>query len=141
VDDPKQNKVQTTEYYSIDNPWGTPDKGQAYRCEFYAAGISALLRKPVDLDRKSPLGTRFPEHLFLRTEVTLPRAWPADAERKGVNDPAFALQKACQCTGNRLIMEYEYKSLADWVAPDRVSEYVQRLNQASQMLGYDVTWK
>ena len=141
VDEPQQNRVETTELYSIDNLWGTPDKSQNYHCDFYPAGISTLLKKPVDLERKSPLGVNFPEHLFLRTEVTLPGAWAAEADRKAVEDPAFVLQKASQCSGNKLVMEYEYKTLADWVAPNRVNEYVQRLNQASQLLGYELTWR
>jgi len=33
-------------------------------------------------------------------------------------------------------MEYEYRSLDDSVSPERVGEYLQRVNRASQLLGY-----
>jgi transglutaminase-like putative cysteine protease len=141
ADDPQQNKFETTEFYSIDNMWSAADKTQNYRCEFYAGRIATMLKKPMDTDRKSPLGILFPEHFFLRTEVTLPQAWPALADRKSVDDPAFAFQKAYQSTGNRLVMEYDYKAQADWVSTDRVDEYLQRINQASQLLGYSLTWR
>jgi hypothetical protein len=141
ADDPQQNRIETTEFYSIANLWGAPDKSQNYHCDFYPANIFALLKKPVDLERKSPLGVNFPQHLHLRTEVTLPGTWAPEADDKRVDDPAFFLQKASQCAGNKLVMEYEYKTLVDWVAPNRVNEYVQRLNQASQLLGYTLTWK
>lgn len=141
VDDAPENKFQTTEFYSIDNAWTPPDKSKSYRCEFYAAGMAALLRKPVDLDRKAPLAVSFPERRILRTEVTLPDAWPSEADRKSVVDPAFSFQKAYRRAGNKLVMEYEYQSLADSVSPDRVGEYVQRVNQASQLLGYTLTWR
>ena len=123
ADDEQQNRVQTTEFYSIDKAWTQPDKDGKYRCEFYPSTIAALLRKPVDIDRKLPLGINFPQHQILRTEVTLPEAWPFDADRKTIFDPAFTFRKAYRCAGNKLVMEYEYQSLADSVSPEQVSQY------------------
>jgi transglutaminase-like putative cysteine protease len=140
-DDQQQNRFQTTEYYSIDNIWTPPDKGGAYRCDFYAAPMSAVLKKPDDVERRLPLGVRFPEHQFLRTEVILPQAWPSAADRKSVADGAFTFQKAFQCAGNKLVMEYDYQALADAVAPAQVGQHVQRLNDAAQLLGYTLTWR
>jgi len=140
-DDEQQNRVQITEYYSIDKAWIRPDKGGKYRCEFYPSTIAALLRKPVDTDRKLPLGINFPQHQILRTEVTLPEAWPFDADKKAIFDPAFTFRKDYRCARNKLVMEYEYQSLADSVSPERVSQYIQRLNQSSQSLGYMLTWR
>ncbi len=140
-DDEQQNRVQTTEFYSIDKAWTQPDKGGKYRCEFYPSTIAALLRKPVDTDRKLPLGIDFPQHQILRTEVTLPEAWPFDADKKAIFDPAFTFRKDYRCASNKLVMEYEYQSLADSVSPEWVSQYIQRLNQSSQSLGYTLTWR
>jgi len=141
ADDEQQNRVQTTEFYSIDKAWTQPDKDGKYRCEFYPSTIAALLRKPVDTERKLPLEINFPQHQILRTEVTLPEAWPFDADRKTIFDPAFTFRKAYRCAGNKLVMEYEYQSLADSVSPEQVSQYFQRLNQSSQSLGYTLTWR
>jgi len=140
-DDGQQNRFQVTEHYSIDNAWGQPDKAGRYRIDFYPATIAALLKKPVDQERRLPLGINFPQHQILRTEVTLPQTWTADAEKKAVNDPAFTLRKDCRCGGNRLVMEYEYQSLADSVSPQRVGQYLQHLNQSLQSLGYGLTWR
>jgi hypothetical protein len=137
-DDADQNRFQTVESYAIDDAWIKPDKGHKFRCEFYPSAISAQLRKPVDTTRQLPLGVNFPEHQFVRTEVTLPDVWPAEADKKTVSDSAFFFQKASRCAGNKLVMEYEYQALADSVAPDRVPEYLQHLNQTQQALGYDV---
>ncbi len=140
-DDVQQNRIQTTEFYSIDKMWAPPEKSGDYSCQFYAGQMAEMLRKPADTDRKLPLGISYPEHLFLHTEVTLPRAWPAGSERKSVDDPAFSYRKAAVCSGNRLIMEFDYSSVTDWVAPDRVGDYLQRLQEASQSLGYVLTWR
>jgi len=140
-DDEQQDSVQTTEFYKIDKVWTGPDKDGTYHCDFYPSTIAALLKKPVDTRRKLPLGIKFPLHQILRTEVTLPRAWVFDAEQKTISDPGFTFHKDLRCAGNRLVMEYEYQSLADSVSPDRVGEYIQRLDQSSQLLGSTLTWR
>jgi hypothetical protein len=140
-DDESQNKVQTTESYAIAGAWTLADKTGKYRCEFYPATIAGFLGKPVDTDRRSPLGLDFPRYQFLHTEVTLPAPWAADAGKESISDPAFNFRKAYQCAGNKLVIEYEYQSLADAVAPERMSEYLERLNKSSQSLGYALTWR
>lgn len=139
-DDEQEDRVETTEFYSMDNGWIQSDKDQKYRCDFYPSSIATLLRTPVDTDRKLPLGVHFPEHQILRTEVTLPAAWSLDVDNKTISDPAFTFRKDCQSTGNKLVMEYEYWAQADSVDPERVGEYVQRLNQSTQSLGYTLVW-
>lgn len=140
-DNENQNRIQTTEFYSIDNVWTRSDKDGKYSCEFYPSTIAALLKTPVDTDRTMPLGISFPQHQILRTEVILPRAWPSDVERKTIADPAFTFRKNCWCAGNKLVMEYEYQSLADSVSPEQVNQYLQRLDQSSQSLGYTLNWQ
>jgi hypothetical protein len=140
-DDESQNTFQTTEFYSIDNAWTLSDKDHKYRCQFYPSAIAALLKMPVDTDRKLPLAVDFPEHQILRTEVTLPEDWPAGTDQKTIDDPAFTLRKNCRLSGNKLVMEYEYQSLADSVSPDSAGDYIQRLNQGTQDLGYTLSWR
>jgi len=140
-DDQQQNRVQTAEFYSIDKAWTPPGKNGKYSCEFYPSTIAALLGKPVDTDRKLPLGISFPQHQILRTEVTLPEAWPYAAGTKAIFDPAFIFRKDYRCSGRKLVIEYEYRSLADSVSPEQVSQYIQRLNQSLQSLGYTLTWR
>lgn len=140
-DDVEQNRFQTTEFYSIDKIWERPDKDSAYRCEFYPSSIATLLDPPLDTARKFPLGINFPEHQIFRTEVTLPEAWPSDLERKTVTDSAFTFQKYFRCAGDRLVMEYEYQSQSDSVSPADFNQYIRRLDQCSQSLGYTLIWR
>ncbi len=140
-DDEQQDKVQTTESYTIDNIWSRSDKDGTYSCQFYPATIAAFLRKPVDTFRKLPLAVNFPQHQILRTEVTLPGAWPFDADKKTISDPAVTFRRDYRCAGTKLVMEYEYQSLTDSVSPNRVSQYLKRLDQCSQSLGNTLTWR
>ena len=140
-DDAARNQIQTTEFYSIDRMWTQSDKDLKYRCEFYPATIAGLLKKPVDTDRQLPLGLAFPRHEILRTEVILPESWTPDTDRKLIDDPAFTFRKDCRCAGNRMVMEYEYQSLADSVPPTQVAGYLQHLNQSARALGYTLIWR
>ncbi|MDR3458471.1 MAG: DUF3857 domain-containing transglutaminase family protein [Verrucomicrobiae bacterium] len=140
-DDEQQNRIQTTEFYTIDQAWSQADKTAKARCEFYPSTVAALLKKPVDVDRKSPLAISFPLHQTLRTEVSLPQTWPSESSEKTVDDPAFAFRRTYRCSGTKLVMEYEYRSQADSVSPDRVNDYLQRLSQTSKLLGYELIWR
>jgi transglutaminase-like putative cysteine protease len=135
-DDEQQNRIQTTEFYTIDSAWTQSDKTRSVLCNFYPSTVAAFLKRPVDINRTSPLGIRFPQHQILRTEVTLPAAWPFESDDKSIQDPAFTFRKTLRCGGRKLVMEYEYRSLDDSVSPERVGEYLQRVNRASQLLGY-----
>lgn len=140
TDDAEDDKVQTTETYTLDKAWTRSDKGGKYSFDFYASEMAALLKAPVDTDRTMPVGVPYPEHQILRTEVTLPSAWPADNINKTVSDPAFFFQKSIRCSGNKVTMNCEYQSRADSVMPSRATEYIQHLNQASKSLGYTLSW-
>ncbi len=134
ADDEQQDHFQTTETYSVENIWSHQANG-TYECAFYPSTINALLGKPVDTDRTQPLAIPFPEHQILRTEATLPSDWPYGASDKTISDPTFTFRKTAQCLGNKLVMEYEYQSLTDSIPADQVGEYLQRLDQCSQLLG------
>jgi arylamine N-acetyltransferase len=137
-DDEQQNRIQTTEVYTIDNVWTESESTHKYRCDFYPSTIATFLRRPVDVNRSSPLGISFPEHYTLRTEVAMPDPLPAESTDKSIADPAFTFRKSIRCTGRNLVTEYEYRSLDDSVAPDRVAEYLDKINRSSQLLGNGV---
>ena len=140
-DDQNADRFQTTEYYSIDAAWTYTDADHTYRFPFYPSEISALMKTPVDTERRMPLGLGDPVHRILRTEVTLPRIWTPEQNSKFISDPSFVFRKTSGCAGNKLGMVYEYQSLSDSLAPDAVADHLRRLKEASQTLGYTVEWR
>jgi transglutaminase-like putative cysteine protease len=140
-DNEQQDIFQTTEYYSIDKIWTQPGQGVRYECDFFPVRLNGLLKKPVDTDRTQPLGTGYPEHQILRTEVTFPEDVVPVSEGKTIEDPAFTFHKSRNCFSNRAIIQYEYTALADSVSPDDMSDYLDHLNQCSQMLGNSLQWR
>jgi hypothetical protein len=139
-DDAAENRLQITEYYSIDGAWVYSDQDHNYRVSFYPSAIAALMKAPVDTSRRMPLGISFPVHQILRTEVTLPRAWLPDGNNQNYFDSVFSFRKNLHSTGRQLVMEYEYQSLADSLPAESVPDHLQRLNQAVQSMGYTLVW-
>ena len=106
VDNEQQNRFQTTEYYTIDNMWVRSDKGGKYTCQFYPYAMAALIRKPVDTQRRLPLGVTYPQHEILRTEATFPESWTLEnRENKNIVDPAFTFRKESQRAGRKYIIQ------------------------------------
>jgi len=139
-DDEAQNAIQTTETYLIDKAWSRSETGGKYSFEFSASALAAFLEAPADTERTMPIGVTFPVHQILRTEVTLPSAWPAETINRTISDPAFFFQKSLRCAGNKIVMNCEYRALADSVEPGQAADYIQHLNQASKALGYSLSW-
>jgi Domain of Unknown Function with PDB structure (DUF3857)/Transglutaminase-like superfamily len=139
-DDEMHNRIETTETYTIDNAWTRSEKGGKYTFDFSAPAMAAFLETPADTERTMPIAVPFPEHQILRTEITLPSAWPADRVNKTVSDPAFFFQKSLRCSGNKVVMKCEYRSFADFVGPAQAATYIRHLNQASKALGYTLSW-
>ncbi len=140
-DDEAQNRFQFTEHYTIDQVWVRSDNDGKLRCNFYPVSFSSLIKKPVDARRKFPLAVAFPQHQILRTEITVPVSFDYAKENKNVNDPAFAFAKQSKHIGRKLILEYGYQSLADFVPAARTDEYLQNLDQISKSFGDGFVWR
>ena len=143
-DDEAANRFQTTEYYTLDKAWIKSDSDGRYRCEFYPFSIASLNQKPEDTRRSLPLGLTYPEHRILRTEITVPAAWNSwtfQRENKKVDDPAFSFQKQVHRAGNKLILDYAYRTFADSVSPDRMEEYLENQDKAAKSCGNTFFWK
>ncbi len=137
-DDEEQDTFQITEFYTIDKIWTQSGSGKKFECSFYAPTMDALFRKPVNTDRKYPLGIDFPRHQILRTDVTLPDNVSFGDATKTISDAAFTFRKDRRCGGRRMVLKYEYESLSDSLSPDEVADHLQKLDECSQLLGETV---
>ena len=140
-DDEQNNRFQTTEYYTIDKAWIKSDQDGKYRCDFYPFCIASSFTKPRDLQRKFPVAVDYPEHKILRTEITVPANWTYQKENKSIIDPSFTFHKKSHREDNRLVIEYEYQALMEFVSPDRTGEYLEKLSAVSKCYGDSFVWR
>jgi hypothetical protein len=141
ADDEQQNRIEMTEFYTIERMWTQSADDKEFWCEFSPQTITSLLyQRPRDKDRTMPLALGFPDHRIFRAEVSLPGVWPADNRNKTINDPAFFFQRHLTVSGRLLVLEAEYRTYADSIPPDRVKEYLQQLDEAARVSIYALGW-
>jgi transglutaminase-like putative cysteine protease len=140
-DNEQQNRFEVSEFYSIEKIWNYSSEDKEYRCNFSPHTLTALLKKPAVSFRTMPLRLRFPQHQIFRAEVLLPRSWPVNEKGKTIQDPAFFFRSDISASGPKLLLEYEYRALADSVATTQLTGYMQQLDDTFQHLGYTLFWR
>ncbi|HEX7654115.1 MAG TPA: hypothetical protein VF607_11450, partial [Verrucomicrobiae bacterium] len=143
-DDEGVNQFQFTQHYTIDQAWIKSENDGRYHCSFYPYMMATPLRKPADLQRLCPFQVTYPQHLILRTEITLPKGveFTYTKTDKEVTDNAFTYRKTSSRHGSEtLILEYGYQSMAEVVPANRMAEYLYNVDQVSKSLGDGFSWR
>jgi len=141
ADDEQQNRIETTEFYTIEKMWTKSADDKRFWCEFSPHTITSLLyQKPRDKERTMPLALDFPEHRIFHAEVTLPAAWPVYKRNKTISDPEFFFQNQLTVSGRKLVMDAEYRTFADSIPADQVKGYLQQLDEAAHASSYSLGW-
>lgn len=137
-DDEQQNRVETTEFYAIENIWNHQADEPYYHCRLYCVNVDEALIKPAVSFRTMPLGVRYPVHQIFHAIATVPTAWPINPSNITIDDPAFYFQRLVNVAGGQLLIDYEYRAWTDAVAPEIVPRYVRDLDSATDALVYTV---
>jgi hypothetical protein len=135
-DDEQQNRIETMEFYAIDKMWN-PIQGESDAiCRIYSVNVDDALMKPEILSRATPLDLPYPVHQVFHVEMLLTNALPTDPSNVTIQNPAFFFQRTAGVSGSEYLINYEYRSWTDALAPDAVSGYARDINAATAALGY-----
>jgi hypothetical protein len=137
-DDEQQNRVETTEFYSIERMWNKQPNDEFYRCRFYCVNVDEALVKPTVSFRTMPLGVNFPVHQVFHAIISVATSWPIPPSNVTIDNPAFYFQRLVNVADGHLLLDYEYHAWTDAVAPDAVPGYVRDLDAATDALGFSV---
>lgn len=137
-DDPQNNRVQITEFYSIPRMWSRLPEEQYFHCHFYSVNVDDAMRKPDVSGRTMPLGIDYPVHQVSRVEASWATGWPVQPDNHTIENPAFSFCRTENFIGTNLVIEHEYRSLSDVVAPEAVPTYLRQLDAAIDFLGCTV---
>ncbi|MGH8046831.1 MAG: DUF3857 domain-containing protein, partial [Chthoniobacterales bacterium] len=137
-DDSETDNVLTTdEAYTIPKFWQTrPQDPEHLYAEVFPYFIKDLLDPPGTRIRTSPLGLQYPKKIRERFTIELPEPGNFPNEDLNVEDAAFRYSSSSRLEGRLLKVTYEYESLADSVAQERLPEYLENLRRARENLGY-----
>jgi hypothetical protein len=135
TDNGVRNQVTLTEYYVIPEFWAP---GKTDQMEAYAASpdINDYLRAPRNTVRTEPIGLFHPADVQQTTFVLLPEAWKYKSSASKISDPAFAFESTADFVPGRLTLVDTYRTLADSIAPEGMSTYLENLRKARNMLGF-----
>ncbi|HEY3864089.1 MAG TPA: DUF3857 domain-containing protein [Verrucomicrobiae bacterium] len=137
-DDEQQNRVQTTEFYGVQNMWSRlPDEAN-YHARIFSVNVDQALTKPAVTYRTMPLSLRHPVHQLFHAEISIRSGLPLDLAAVRVDDPSFFFQRVINVVNGMLYLNCEYRSLADSVAPEAMPAYARDLDTATAALGYSI---
>ena len=139
-DRPTGNEFSVVEQYQIKDFWTLSSDKSQYECEFFPLTISDQLSKPETKLRTMPLDVPYPQHEILYTEVLLPEPWPADATNEFHTNAAMRLRASRSYDKNKLVMEYDLRTMTNCVTAREVSSYLKSIDQMEKNLGYSLTW-
>jgi hypothetical protein len=139
-DDPQLNHFETTEFYSLEGLWKRPPNETSLYCRLYGMNVDEAMSRPPGTARATPWALPYPVHQLFHAEVPMdsPKtiALPYVTGNQTVEHPDFFFRCDSQIVGNKLILEYEYRSLSDIVLPAALPSYLQRLDAATALQGF-----
>jgi hypothetical protein len=118
--------------------WSKQPDEPYFRCRLYCMNVDYALVKPAVSFRTMPLGGRYPVHQIFHAEVSVTTMWPITPSNTTIENPAFYFQRLVNVAGGKVVLDYEYRSWTDAVAPEAVPAYVRDLDSATDALGYTV---
>ena len=137
-DDEQQNRIQVTEYYAMEKLWNRLQDESNFHFRIYAANLDGALVNSVASVRTQPLAVPYPIHRIFHAEVNVTSSLPVDSDNVTIDRPAYYFRRTAAIVGGNLVLNFEYRSLADAVAPFGVPAYVHDLNSVSDALAYTV---
>ncbi len=136
-DDLNLNQFTIIESYEILDFWKRPEPSKRRQGYVRSSEIRTQLATPDDINRKSPLATRYPEDIEEVTEVKLTGDWDVQLKDVIVQDPAFEFShKVARGEGDvKYLLTDRLRWLKSQVEPDEVRDYAAKLKKAYGEVG------
>jgi hypothetical protein len=137
-DDESSGVATTMEYYTIKDFWKLKDGvSQAHLDPFL---ISGVLKKPEETDRKYPYTLSFPANYKEQIEVNLPDDWGTSESSDVIQTPSSLFKYHYSGKGSRVVLNYEYSHLKDFIAPGELRQYLAAYKKIDDNSGYLLTY-
>ena len=136
-DEPQANTLRTVERYRLKTSFKNADDG-GHELTVSGYALDDYLTRPDTTQRRTPLAVRHPVHVRHSIELRLPERWDIEEESGEIKDPAFhfRFRRSYDAKEDILRLQYDYRSLADNVAPAAVEAYLANLERVGEEYGY-----
>ena len=140
ADDKDNNRLVTVEKYHINNMWkvsNDKDKRYVYMefVPFLIADSLSSVKAPI---RTMPYAIVHPVRFHQTTEILVHKNARFKNEYNVVKDKAFQFTRKVSFENNRLVIDYVYESLRDYVPPEDIAQYAKDLKKVNDLIYYKI---
>jgi hypothetical protein len=132
-DDRTRNIVTLSESYELGTFWKNGAR------ELYGWQVTARMPKAAASTRKAPLSVPHPVHVLHRLVVRARAPFRIASRHETIRDDAFAFSSDRSVSGRELRLSFDYRSLADSVAPERIKGHQAAVERVKDELSVAVT--
>jgi transglutaminase-like putative cysteine protease len=137
-DDEKTGVATTFEYYTIKDFWKLKDGiTQAHLDPFL---INGALKKPEETNRNYPYTISYPANYKEQIELNLPGDWGNSESSDVIKTPSSVFKYHYSGKGRRVVLNYEYSHLKDFIAPGELQQYLAAYKKIDDNSGYLLTY-
>lgn len=129
-----------TESYTVPDLWQRKSNGAPWEAEFYPQILSDYLLAPKSLNRSMPLAIAYPAEIENDAIIRLPTHFPVKPLKQTIRNHAFIGSANIHSSGEKVVLVYKYRAVADHVKAARVATYAADLKSLRDDLGFTLTY-
>jgi len=137
-DDRDGNVLTARSTFEVPELWTKDAAGKFRLLEVYPWALSDRLPRPETTERKLPFSLPYPYAAAHEIEMVLPKEWPAGGANATVQDDTFVFRSRSGGEGKRVWVNYEWRTTADAVPAARMGEWLQKMAEVRNALGYQL---
>ena len=137
-DDETSGIATTIEYYTIKDFWKLKDGNKQAHLDPFL--INGVLNKPEETNRNFPYTLTFPVNYKEQIEINLPEDWGRSQTSDVIETPSSILKYDFSGNGSRIVLNYEYTHLKDFIAPHELQQYSAAYKKIDDNCGYLLTY-
>ena len=134
-DNRAENRIDTTETYSVSNLWTWNEDDAQWTVEFYGDNLNNMLPQPDTSIREMPLAIPYPLHRRQTVCINLPDAdWDIPPEDNTIEHQAFSFTYSRRLSGKQLKLTYECRTKTAQIPAADVSSYLAKREEMQNAL-------
>lgn len=136
-----ENYLVVEEQYSIDSMWKRSVKNsQVLVCEFYPLSFAHYFTGKKSPPRTMPYHLAYPIDYEHQTVVELPEEWSAKDDVIDRGSDLFKYHHSIHYANRRLVIVNHYQTLADFVPPKKVEQFLAAIQEVNDHLTYRLSY-
>jgi hypothetical protein len=139
-DDVIKNELVTIEYYRIPGFFKADKEPGKYTASFYAGAINDQL-PGIAGKAQMPAAINYPVNIEHVVHVIMKSGWDIAESNSSIQRDAYTFNSRTLVQGDTLTLDYNFRTLKDFIAPDKLDEARADVKQiADNELGYSFTY-